>query len=81
MSANRWDSKDPKDAKIMTLTTQVEQLLEAQKQYSAMVAEKNNGTNASAKPSPTNLGDFLSIKAWRMNKTEDSVQKEGRTWY
>lgn len=29
VSANRWESKDPKDAKIMALTTQVEQLVEA----------------------------------------------------
>ena len=81
VSSNRWNSKDPKDAKIMALTTQVEQLVEAQKQYSAMVTAKNTGMNAAAKPGSTNPGDFLSIKAWRMKKTEDSVQKEGRTWY
>ena len=81
VSSNRWDSKDPKDAKIMALTTQVEQLVEAQKQYLAMVSAKKTRMNAAAKPGSTNPGDFLSIKAWRMKKTEDSVQKEGRTWY
>ena len=81
VTANRWDNKDPKDAKIMALTTQVEQLVEAQKQYSAMVTAKGNAAPTSSNAASGKPGDFLSIKAWRMKKTEDSIQKEGRTWY
>ena len=26
-------------------------------------------------------GDYLSIKAWRMTKTSDSIEKDGKTWH
>ena len=85
VSADRWDNKDPKDAKILALTTQVETLVEAQKLYSAMVTSKDganpNSNAGKSGGSRTNTGDFLSIKSWRMKKTEDSVKREGRTWY
>lgn len=80
VSANRWDDKDPKDAKIMALTTQVEQLVDMQKSYSAMVTN-GSAPKPKAAPEPKQKGDFLSIKAWRMKKTQDSVQQDGKTWY
>ena len=83
ISANCWDNKDSKDAKILALTTQVETLVEAQKQYSAMVTAKtvNNKSARNSSGSATNPGDFMPIKSWHMNKTEDMIQKEGKTWY
>ena len=79
VSANRWENKDPKDAKIMALTTQVEQLVEAQKQFTALTTQKTEYKPLQAQGSRP--GDFLSIKAWRMKKTENTVTRDGKTWH
>ena len=59
--------------------------MEAQKQYAAMVTSENGGKSESnsgkSKGCGNKAGDFLSIKSWSMKKTEDSVKREGRTWY
>ena len=79
VSTNRWDTKDPKDAKIMALTTQVEQLVAAQQQMLAYTTQKKV-TFSTPNEAPKD-GDYLSIKAWRMKKTEDIIQQHGKTWY
>jgi len=81
VSQNRWESKDPKDAKIMALTTEVQQLREETKQFSAMVTSKSNGNSSSGGHQSGKSKDFLSIKSWRMVKTDDMVERDGKTWY
>jgi len=80
VSQNRWDNKDPKDAKIMALTTEVQQLRAETKQFSAMVTNNSSGKPKGSASSDTSK-DFLSIKSWRMVKTNDSVERDGKTWY
>ena len=70
VSANRWENEDPKDTKIMALITQVQQLVEAQKNFTAKQTGEVNKS-----------GNYLSIKAWRMTKISDSIEKDGKTWH
>ena len=64
----------------MALTTQVEKLVEAQKQYTVLAtqAKPSGGSNTNE---ISEKGDYLSIKAWRMKKTEDEIKKQVKTWY
>ena len=73
VSTNRWNISDPKDAKIMALTTKVEELLAGRNTGSA--AFVSNGQSQS-QPSR-----FISIDAWRMVKKGASMEREGKTWY
>ena len=73
VSTNRWNTTDPKDAKIMALTTKVEELLASRTSGSA--AFVSNG-QSNSQPSR-----FISIDAWRMVKKGASVEREGKTWY
>ena len=83
VSANRWEYADPKDAKILALTTKVDQL-EAQMKLSAHTTQKQNQRSFDA---PNNSGNsnghskYLTIDTWRMKKTEPMIQRDGKSWY
>jgi len=48
-----------------------------------MVTNSSGGRKPSSNTSSKNgqKGDFLSIQAWRMTKTEDSLERDGKQWY
>jgi hypothetical protein len=67
VSEERWDAVDPKDARIMALATEIEQLKQSQqKQPAAHVAEK-----------PTS--DSYLPEKWRMVKKGDTIVHNGVT--
>ena len=74
-------AKDPKVAKINTLTTKVEQL-EAQMNLTAhTTAQKLQSGKGYDNANNNNNSKYLTIDAWCMKKTEPMIQKEGKTWY
>ena len=77
VSANQWEYSDPKDTKILSLTTKIEQL-ETQMKLSV------NATTQ--KPPYKTLLDnsnskYLAIDALRMKKGEPMIKKDGKSWY
>ena len=75
ITANRWQTTDPKDAKIIALTTQVEKLVEMQ----TKMAE--NATQAPSQSRGNSRFQFTEIAAWRMKKGPDQMDKNGKTWF
>ena len=73
VSSNRWKDSDPKDAKIMALSTKLEEL---QQQIKFSVHSTQNQAKSSA-----NNSKYLTIEAWRMTKGEPTVQRDGKTWH
>ena len=73
ITANRWQTTDPKDAKIVALTTQVEKLVEMQSQLAA------NATQAPAQNRNSSRFQFTEIAAWRMKKGPEKHEKDGKT--
>ena len=78
VSANRWEHSDPKDAKILALTTKIDNL-EALMKLSANATQKQN-PQSSSNNAPNN-SKWLTIDKWRMEKGEPMIKKEGKTWY
>ena len=62
ITSNRWQTIDPKDAKITALTTQVEKLVEMQTKLVA------NATQAPLHNRYNSRFQFTEIAAWRMKK-------------
>ena len=76
ITANRWRTSDPKDAKILALTTQVEKLVEMQSQLVA------NATQAPSQNRTMNPRfQFTEIAAWRMKKGPEKLDRDGKTWF
>ena len=75
ITANRWQTTDPKDAKIIALTTQVQKLVEMQ---TPLVANATQATNQNRNPSRF---QFTEIAAWRMKKGPEKLEKDGKTWF
>jgi len=75
ITANRWQTTDPKDAKIIALTTQVEKLVEMQTKLAA------NATQAPSQNRQNSRFQFTEIAAWRMKKGPDQMDKDGKTWF
>ena len=75
--ANCWQTTDPKDAKILALTTQVEKLLEMQTQKAAHTTQAPGTQNFRN----TNRFQFTEIVDWRMKKGQDQITRDGKKWY
>ena len=80
VSSNRWEYSDPKDAKILALTTKVNQL-EALMKISAHATQKQTHEVSNSSGNSNGNSKYLTIDAWRMKKTEPMVQRDGKTWY
>ena len=70
-----WKTSDPKDAKILALTTRVDNMA---KIIEAAVAD---GSTPRSNPSAYATGSQPEIEAWRMKKGQDSVTRNEKTWY
>ena len=78
VASNRWETKDPKDAKILALTTQVEQLKETQNKLMAFTSTLSRQQGKNHQKS----GDkVMSIDSWRMTKTLPTINRDGKTWH
>ena len=78
VSANRWSEKDPKDAKIMALTTRLEALIEDK--MAAFTTDHKSSTYQ--RNQNNNQKDRLqAIAEWRMTKGAEMVERDGKTWY
>jgi len=75
VSNNKWLTTDPKDAKIMALTTQMNELLAGR--YTNNEAYTSNSDNG-MKMQPKR---FISIDPWRMVRKGASIEKDGKTWH
>ena len=80
VSTNRWDYSDPKDAKILALTTKVDQL-EARMKLSANATTQKPPYKQPFSDNSNSNSKYLTIDAWRMKKGELMIKKEGKTWY
>ena len=75
VSNNKWVTSDPKDAKILALTTQLNELMaEHHKNNEAYMSNGDNDTKMQLKR-------FISIDPWRMVRKGDSMVKDGKTWH
>ena len=82
VASNRWETKDPKDAKILALSTQIDQLMEAQSKLMALTSNSSQQQNNSQSRNTQKSGDkVMSIDSWRMVKTTPSIERDGKTWY
>ena len=83
VSANRWEYSDPKDAKILALTTKVDQL-EAKMQLAAHSTQKQTHRSFDSSNNNGSAGGnsrYLTIDDWRKKKTETMIKRDGKTWY
>ena len=79
VASNTWDNKDPKDAKIMALTTEMQELKEMHRNL--MAFSSTAGQTSQSKTQSKGGGSRINIDAWRMTKTTPMVEKDGKTWY
>ena len=77
VTANRWQTTDPKDAKIIALTTQVQKLVEMQVKLAAHATNGPSNNNFRS----SNGFQFTEIADWRMKKGPEQMDKDGKTWY
>ena len=77
VTANRWQTQDPKDAKILALTTQIDKLVEMQ---TKLAAHATNGPSNSTSRYSSRF-QFTELADWRMKKGSEQMEKEGKTWY
>ena len=80
VSANRWEYSDPKDAKILALTTKVDQL-EAQMKLSANATTQKPPSQQTSSDNSNGNSKYLKIDDWRKKKGEPMIKKDGKTWY
>jgi len=76
-----WKTNDPKDAKIVALTTRLDnmtKILEAAFEggKSSVFATSGGGGNKNSQDSTK-----IDIEDWRKKKGKDSVERDGKTWY
>ena len=81
IASNTWDNKDPKDAKILALATEVQELRDMHTKMYALAS--NGGSSGQQKPSSTKTGggSRVNIAEWRMKKSTPMVERDGKTWY
>ena len=72
----QWNTVDPNEAKLISLVTKCDNLEAALQQFQA---------NATSDSRPARVGRGMTssgeIEAWRKVKKEDSVTRDGTTWY
>jgi hypothetical protein len=69
-----WNKPDPKDAKLIALTTQLEKLLKSSGNQTALATDSSS--SAKQTPKPRNI-----IEDWRKKKGAATVTKDGQTWH
>ena len=69
-----WNKPDPKDAKLIALTTQLEKLLKSSGNQTALTTDAK--TSAKQPFKPRNI-----INEWRKKKGVAKVTKDGQMWY
>ena len=77
VSAGRWEKKDPKDAKILALTTRIDELVEKGEKFEALSTNQREVH----KSQNTQRDRIQAIADWGMKKTMDSVERDGKKWY
>jgi len=81
VSSNRWEYSDPKDAKIIALSTKLEEL-EKQVNLSAHSTQsQQSNSKSNDNKSGGNNSKYLTIEDWRMKKGEQTVERDGKTWH
>ena len=80
VEAGTWEYKDPKDAKITALTTELESLRKAQTTLTALVTD-TAGNSYANKWKKSASGYSFSIEPWRKIKGEASVERNGKQWW
>ena len=78
--ASTWEYKDPKDAKIMALTTELESLRQAQTTLTALVTKTAGNLSGSRSRKSASAPSF-SIESWRKIKGKTSVKRDGKQWW
>ena len=79
MKRKLWDVKDPKDAKILALTTKINELVEQQSKVLALATAKHDTFSTSG--DKKNANRTLSIAEWRKVKGAPMVQRDDKTWW
>ena len=80
VSASRWEEKDPKDAKILALTTRIDELVEQQEKWMALATAQASNQNSRNQSNFQPKDKSQVIAEWRMTKSSDSLEREDKTW-
>lgn len=82
VSTNQWEKIDPKDARIMTLSTKLEQLEKAQAAVLATQGTGGGGGGNDSKPFVTRPGNIegTTVAQWRAKYVGQTIEKDGETW-
>ena len=77
VTLKEWNKQDPRDAKIVALTTSLKEV----KEQLALTTTKSDKSNNSNGNSHQNADGSPTIEAWRKVKDGDSKTVKGQTWY
>ena len=69
-----WNKPDPKDAKLIALTTQLEKFIKSSGNQTALATDGKPSAKPTSKPRNV-------IDDWRKKKGTAKVTKDGQTWY
>ena len=76
-----WTKVNPRDAKIMALTTELE-AIKASTHAHAHATANDNSTNAHKAKQNAGGGDKVGgVDKWRTVKNGDQISRDGKTWY
>ena len=83
VSSGQWDTRDPKDAKIVALTTIIDELVKQQIKLAALVTQSNPRLSRSNNfgGSQQDGNRIQPIDEWRFTKGEAGVEKDGKPWW
>ena len=77
VSAGQWEEKDLKDAKILALTTRIDELVEQQEKLAALSTNQKE----IYKSQNTQREGLHAIADWGMKKTTESAERDDKKWY
>ena len=81
MSSDEWEEKDPKDAKILVLTLRIDELIKQQEKWFALATSQKSNPRLKSLNNSQQKDKIQVIVEWRMTKTEEMLEKDGKTWY
>ena len=81
VSAGRWEEKDSKDAKILALTTRMNEVVEQQEKWMALATTQALNQKSRNQNTFQPKIKIWAITEWRMKKSNESLEREGKTWY
>ena len=81
VSAGRWEEKDSKDAKILALTTRMNEVVEQQEKWMALATTQALNQKSRNQNTFQPKVKIRAITEWRMKKSNESLEREGKTWY